>query len=103
MSILTDMGIPFWLPRHNGVENSVLLPTAPGRLSREIDCLVVCPFGVYVLEVKHWALHISDHEDSSKLKVQRLSGQSESARSAPLHKTISKARELCLNLPRDLP
>lgn len=103
VSILTDMGVPFWLPRHNGVENSVLLPTAPGRLSREIDCLVVCPFGVYVIEVKHWALQIGAHEDPSKLKVQRPSGQSESARSAPLYKTISKARELCLNLPRDLP
>lgn len=99
--ILTAMKVAFWLPSSDGFKDVVLPPTAPGQYSRELDFLVVCEFGIYVFEVKHWPGRIGRH-DNNTLEISYESG-SANQRPDPLKKTVSKARELCHDLPGNAP
>jgi hypothetical protein len=83
--------------------DSVILNHAPGEAfpTAEVDHLVVAPFGVFVIETKHWAGSVRRSEDRDSLILETLDGRS-FTRSSPLKQNAAKIRFIRSLLPPGL-
>lgn len=73
--------------------NGLILVHAPGSVfpTAEIDHLVIAPFGIFVIETKHWAGAVTSGETNDELMLATLDGQ-RVARTSPLKQNASKVR-----------
>lgn len=79
---------------------ALLLLHAPGTdfPTAEVDHLVIAPFGIFVVETKHWSAHIAPGSDATKLVCHLPGGRLEDRRS-PLNQNRSKVAFLRAILP----
>ncbi|MCB4348901.1 NERD domain-containing protein [Burkholderia vietnamiensis] len=79
---------------------ALLLNHAPGTdfATAEVDHLVIAPFGIFVVETKHWAARIAPGSDATTLLCHLPGGRLEERRS-PLNQNRSKVAFLRSMLP----
>ncbi|MFP3565458.1 nuclease-related domain-containing protein [Paraburkholderia sp. SIMBA_030] len=80
--------------------DGVILIHAPGSAfpTAEIDHLVITPFGIFVIETKHWAGAVTRGESDDTLLLATLDGQ-RLVRTSPMKQNAGKVRFLSRLLP----
>src|ERR1700754_3594764 len=87
-------------PLHRG---PLFLNHAPGKAfpTAEVDHLAVTPFGIFVIETKHWAGSIRRGEESNTLILETHDGRN-LTRTSPLKQNAAKIRFVRSLLPPSL-
>ncbi|MFM0145499.1 nuclease-related domain-containing protein [Paraburkholderia sp. RL18-085-BIA-A] len=82
------------------VFDNLILIHAPGSAfpTAEIDHLVITPFGIFVIETKHWAGAVTRDESADMLMLAAIDGQ-RLARTSPMKQNAAKVRFLRGLLP----
>lgn len=82
------------------VFDGLILIHAPGSAfpTAEIDHLVITPFGIFVIETRHWAGAVTRGETDDKLMLAAIDGQ-RLARTSPMKQNAAKVRFLRGLLP----